>query len=260
MITDNALIEDFVKKLETRQKEVDKLIESVASRQKLYFGLIVAVNIVIFIVLQTITGGQKELIPNVDNTVINLVVTIALLFMPVPDAKDFGRKKHEEYKIDINEVEPHYDFSGTWNYITIFHLESNNDGSNDYKLARQMNFKEEGDSEWKYDKLGFEIKMGHTKEFKAKMEHGEVPVVDWHSSPVTISKTSIEWHFEGEVVKWEKGEKRRNDFWGKETYNVTERDEKGKPIKLTGTLKGFLVMDSHCYHLSADSEFTRNKI
>ena len=59
---------------------------------------------------------------------------------------------------------------------------------------------------------------------------------------------------------WEKGERRRNDFWGKETYNVTERDENGRPMELIGTLKGVLVIDKHCYHLSADSKFTRGPI
>ena len=258
MLTENVLIGELKNKLDINQKSIESLINNVASRQKLYIAGIVGLNILLFFLLEILSGESDNLIPGIHNEVFNLALTILLIFLPSPDAKNYGKKKIDSLKIDIEDVNPKYDYYGNWKYLTTFKVRTKNDKSKDYDLVnRSMNFSEDGTSEWKKTPLGVNIINAYTDVLKQEIERGEKPQIRWISSPAAISSNSIEWHFEGKIEKWVGNVIRDNCFVGKETYMVAQRDANDKPIKLVGDLKGFIVIDNKCYFLTAESEFNK---
>ena len=224
---------------------------------KFYIGFIIIVNIILFIILQVLSGNT-ELVPGVNNAVFNLAVTIILVFMPMPDAIRFGKKRLEDVKLDIDMTKPFYDYYGSWHYVTTFDVVSPDDGSEEYNLVRNNfnNIPEDGNIEWKKIPLGLIIECGYTKKLD-KTDKTETPKVRWLSCPAVITDSGIEWHFEGEIVSWNNNIRMQNTFMGQETYNVVARDKDERPISLSGDLTGFVIINNHCIYLRAKSEFYR---
>lgn len=259
MLTENALINELFQKIDIHNKGLEKVLGDVDSKSQLKIFYLVVVNIVVYILLGALSGGGNELIQGVNNAVFNLAITILLIFLPLPSpiGKNYIKNKAEASQL-YTDISPKYDFYGNWGYKTTFTLRSCDDGSDEFKLVDEnMNFTEVGESEWKKTPLGFHIVYGQTQFYNEKGEEIKGPHIKWLSSPVSFSEKMIEWHFEGKIEKWSKGEDIGNEFVGTESYVVDKRDNSEKPIHLIGSLKGFIIMNKHCFYLTAKSEFNK---
>lgn len=260
MVTENILLSDFKDKIEGQHKDVEELLHRVAGRQKWIVLGIILFNVVAYFILQMISGGSGKIF-GIDNPYVCFILTILLAFIPFPDAIRFGRNELNKLKLDLNDINPHYDFNGEWKYKTTFHVDSENDGSKEYEILYNNinNFPEAGSCEIKQNALVLKIEYANTdSEDKIKTPSNTDPFVRWQSSPIALSASSVEWHFEGRI--WWKGEVVfENRFVGIEHYTIVKTDPSGKPQKLDGELSGYIHMGSHCYTVSARSSFERKE-
>lgn len=257
MLTENAIINELFQKIDIHNKGLEKVLGDVDSKSQLKMFYLIVVNIVVYILLGALSGGGNELVHGVNNAVFNLAITILLIFLPSPIGKNYIKNKAEASQL-YTDISPKYDFYGNWGYKTTFTLGSFDDGSDEFKLVDEnMNFTEVGESEWKKTPLGFHIVYGQTQFYNEKGEEIKGPHIKWLSSPVSFSEKMIEWHFEGKIEKWSQGEDIGNEFIGTESYVVDKRDNSERPIHLIGSLKGFIIMNKHCFYLTAKSEFNK---
>lgn len=256
MLTENALINELFQKIYIHNRSLENVLEDIDSKSKLKIFYLIVINIIVYILLEALSGEGNEVIHGANNAVFNLAITILIIFLPSP-MRNYIKNKAEATQLNT-DISPKYDFYGNWGYETTFTLRSSNDGSDEFKLVNNnMNFKEVGESEWKKTPLGFHIVYGQTKFYNEKDEEVKGPHIKWLSSPVSFSEKMIEWHFEGKIEKWSQGEDIGNEFIGTESYIVDKRDDSEKPIHLTGSLKGFIILNKHCFYLTAKSTFTK---
>jgi hypothetical protein len=258
MIKNNLLLEKLSDKVRSYNEDVNRNLQSVAVWQNFITIMYVVFTIVVFIISDRLLVG-KTIVSGINNNVISLIITIVLLLVSFPLAPVWIRKfKKKSFVLNIDNVEPEFDYSGKWEYTTVFKVKSKPDGSKEYDiLDRNMNnFAEEGKSVWSQKGLDINIEHAYTDDVPKNEHSVEDPKVEWDSSPVVFAKNTIEWHFEGHI-RWKGSDTMANIFSGTETYDVVERDEIGKPSVLKGTLTGTIHVGEHYYVVEADSDFNR---
>lgn len=258
MIKNNLLLEKLSDKVRSYNEDVNRNLQSVAVWQNFITIMYVVFTIVVFIISDRLLVG-KTIVSGINNNVISLIITIVLLLVSFPLAPVWIKKfKKIIFVLDIDSVEPEFDYSGKWKYRTVFKVKSRSDGSKEYDILdkNMNNFPEEGKSVWAQKGLDIHIEHAYTDDAPKNEESSDEPKVVWDSSPVVFAKNTIEWHFEGHI-RWKGSDTMANIFSGTETYDVVERDETGKPSVLKGTLTGTIHVGEHYYVVEADSDFTR---
>ena len=258
MIKNNLLLEKLSDRVRLHNEDLNRNLQIVAMWQNFITIMYVVFTIVVFIVSDRLLAG-KTIISGINNNVISLIITIVLLLVSFPLAPVWIKKfKKKNFVLNIDDIEPAFDYSGKWKYKTVFKVKSKSDGSKEYDiLYRNMNnFPEEGKSIWSQKGLDINIEHAYTDELEKSADSGDEPKVEWDSSPVVFAKNTIEWYFTGQI-RWKGSDTMANIFSGTETYDVVEHDEMGKPSVLKGFLTGTIHVGEHYYVVEADSDFTR---
>ena len=258
MIKNNLLLEKMNDKVRTHNENAKKNLEEVAMLQNLITILYVLFTVLAFLLIDFLLGGENDLFKGVSNKVLSLIASIVLLIPSFPLATKVLKSKKRKFDLNLNEIEPTFDYNGKWSYFTRFKVMSKNDGSKDFEvLYNNMNgFNEEGTSQWSQKALEINIEHAYTDEMAKSADEGTIPQVVWESSPVVFAKNTIEWYFSGEI-KWKGDDTIANNFSGVETYDVVEHDATGRPSVLKGLLRGTIHVGEHYYVVEAYSDFNR---
>lgn len=252
---DNFLVKDLKNKIEIYNSETKKIIGAVAKRQKWTVLLITFATAIFYIFSQHFQSTKY--IFGVDSTIIFLLLNILYAFFPFPNAISYGEKKLSEVSLQ-NRIESIYSYNGQWSYKTIYSVKSEDDGSKEYKiLSSNMNgYKEDGLCNIVQDNYLIKSIQGKTRFWENDYNQIEKPRVDWEAIFVSISESSIEWYFEGNI-NWKGSETYSNTFSGIQTNRVETFNYKKCPSKIAGDLNGYVHMGTHCYLLSARMELNR---
>ena len=168
-----------------------------------------------------------------------------------------GRKKFHELKINEGVIEPKLQYAGEWEYKTSFRLQSQDDGSEEYKRCKENmdNYPEQGLCKWTQNIFELKIEYANTESSKT-IEKTPHPHISWQSSPISYDENEVRWSFNGKI--WWKDEKNyANEFSGIEFYRVRECDALGRPCYLEGRLIGTILVGKHFFVVDAISSFTK---
>lgn len=258
MLQNNLLIERLYEKIRQHNNDVKNKIEKVAVWQNFISILYVIFSVGIFVLTDNVLGGRAELVEGIPNKIWSLILTLALLIVSFPLASYYMGSKNKSLGIDLNDIDPQFDYQGKWKYITSFRVLSKNDNSKEYKLLfdNMDGFIEEGMSIWIQKASELVIEQAYTGELEDKEDTREHTKVRWNSSPVVFAKNTIEWHFSG-TISWKGKDTMANVFIGTETYDVVSHDENGRPNALKGLLKGYIHCGENFYAVEADSTFDK---
>lgn len=275
----NPMLEKLQQDIENHNKQTEAMMEKVAQQQNRITILLVVVTIIIFVILQALFGG-RELIKGLDNTILNLIATIILLLLSFPTAAKYGKKGLKALKLNEEQIEPKLNYAGEWAYKTNFRIQSKEEDSDEYRRFKENmeDYKEEGTTIWTQNVFDLKIDFGITNvstkntqqtgtsnqtsqdsvstQPDAKTSNIKPPRISWQSDPATYDEKRIHWSFSGKIW-WGDDEVYCNDFYGIESYNVTEHDEQGRPSKLVGHLVGIVVVGKRFFALDGLSEFSR---
>ena len=260
MITNNLLLDKLRDRIQHHNNEVIGKLEKVAMWQNIITICYVVFTVCVFIASEYFLSGKGEIVPGINNKVWSLLLAVILLIPSFPLASKFMGSKGKTIGLDMNDIEPQFDYNGKWYYLTIFKVLSKDDNSKEFKILYENmnNFKEIGSSMWTQKAYELNIEHAYTDELQKSVNAGEDPKVIWQSSPVSFAKNTIEWFFSG-TINWKGEDTMANEFTGSETYDVVSSDELGKPSELKGVLKGFVHVGENFYSVVAESRFDRNK-
>jgi hypothetical protein len=275
----NPMLEKLQQDIENHNKQTEAMMEKVAQQQNRITILLVVVTIIIFVILQALFGG-RELIKGLDNTVLNLISTIILLLLSFPTAAKYGKKGLKALKLNEEQIEPKLNYAGEWAYKTNFRIQSREEDSDEYRRFKENmeDYKEEGTTTWTQNVFDLKINFGITNvttkntqqtctsnqtsrdsvsiQSDSKTSNVKPPRISWQSAPATYDEKRIHWSFSGKIW-WGDDEVYCNDFYGIESYNVTEHDEQGRPSQLVGHLVGIVIVGKRFFALDGLSEFIR---
>lgn len=284
----NPMLEKLQQRIENYNKEVQSKIESVANRQKwITVGAIIFNLLILFLSSYLLPDDSENkelrLISMLSNNQLNILITVLSIGISFPVAALLGKNNFKGLKIDNEIIEPKLNFAGEWLYKTSFRIQSKEDDCEEFHRFKENmeDYTEEGNTTWSQNvfdlKIDFGITNVSTKQTKEITELKQIkpgkdsqasknnlesklkpPRISWQSDPAAYDERKIRWSFSGKIW-WGDDEVYCNEFYGIESYNVTEHDQQGRPSKLEGHLVGLVVVGKRFFALDGISEFDRRK-
>lgn len=265
MARNNPLVGKLDKDINEYNERVGGILDKVANWQYYVTIAIVIINIVAFFALQSIPESFS--IGKFDNYTISFLSSLILLLVSIPIANSAGKALLKKESTNIYTIDPSLDYSGQWEYLTIFKLKTPDDGSTAYQLVKDSmnNLSEKGSSLWvlnlfelHIDFAATEEKADNKKEKDKNIKNKKRTKVEWTSGPIEFNSHKVSWTFSG-TIKWNNGSEVVNEFKGIETYRVVERDLFRRPTKLVGELLGTVKIEDKYYVVVAESSYTKQK-
>lgn len=250
-MTSNPLLKKLDNDLLDYNRKVGEIVDDVASKQYYATIGIVVINILVFFALQFIPDDFA--VKQINRDTISLLITLIMLMVSIPLASIWAKKILEKKRNEIITIPINLDYSGLWQYKTVFYIKEEKD-SPEYTLVKNnMNkWKEKGEARWIFNAFELSIDFAATKDNTKKAS------VKWDSGRITFDEYRVSWSFKGEI-KWKDGEDIVNKFVGSEEYKVTKHDEEGKPSYLDGTLTGDIHVGDKHFSVIAKSYFKRKE-
>ncbi len=250
----NPMLEELQQQIEEYNKDIEKKIEEVAHRQNRITIIIILFNVAVFIGLAKLTEHSEPLISGIDNNILNLLITLALLAISFPSAAKYAKRGLQHLRLNDEPTKPSLNYAGSWEYNTDFRIQTQDDGSDEYNLlkANMECYKEHGISKWTQNKFELKIDFANTKKEENKA------AVHWESNPISYDDNKLCWSFNGSIW-WKDGKNDANEFSGIELYYVQAHDEQGRPSRLEGRLRGIVLIGEKFFALDAISSFERVK-
>lgn len=258
----NPMLDNLQQKIEDYNENVQSTIDRVANRQKLITIGVVLINLLVLFLTNHFLpddrlDASKRLITFLSNRELNIIITIVSISVTLPAAALLGRKKFHELKINEDVIEPRMQYAGEWEYKTTFRMQSQDDGSEEYKRCKDNmdGYPEHGLCKWTQNIFELKIEYANTEASKPTDKTSK-PQISWQSSPISYDENEVRWSFNGKI--WWKDEKNfANEFSGIEFYRVRESDAQGRPSYLEGRLIGTVLVGEHFFVVDAVSSFTR---
>lgn len=257
----NPMLEKLQKQIEDYNKDTEAKIDQVANRQNMITLAFVVFNIIVFLVLESVFSRPEPYVLDIPNTVLNFVITLLLLLVSFPVASKNAKRDLHQLQLNEEQVDVNMNYAGIWEYETNFHVESPDDGTNNFKLLKSNmeGFEEKGLSKWTQNIFELKINFAYTDPHKEQTQNARrepTPNIIWESNPISFNENRIKWSFSGEI-SWKNNENFANTFSGIESYTVIEHDAQGRPSYLQGKLVGTILVGENFYVVSAASKFWR---
>lgn len=271
------MLEKLQQQIEDYNKDVQRKIDDVATRQKLVTIGVVFFNLVVLFLSNYLLPDDSEdknlrLLSFFSNNQLNILITVVSIGISLPIAALIGRNSFKELKMDENIIEPKLQYAGEWEYRTDFRIQTKDDGSTEYQRFKENmeDYKEYGISYWSQNAFDLKIDFGNTSSSNTKKEETQStddtssdtnnkkkkPQINWQSNPIAYDEHKVSWSFNG-VIWWNDDKNYANEFSGIELYYVRETDAQGRPSLLEGRLVGTILVGEKFYVVDAVSKFTR---